>query len=267
MEINTRSEYENYYLKKPMEKIINLGKHLFLLSIIGLGITLILSKAFLVGLLPITDSLSKNLILVYITGLLLIIPSVFILMDKYAYYCSLTIGFVFVIFIFGIHVPKLAEDITNASLWTVTFETIALCSGFILLLNANRSNMLLYLLANYLLFVSLFVFGVLHLLYNDFILTLLPEWIPFPVLWSYLVIIGFMSSATSILFQKWIKYSMLLLSIMFYSWVLILHLPRVINNFTIEAEWTSLFVALAMGSIALIELNQYKNGKAENQLE
>jgi hypothetical protein len=64
--------------------------------------------------------------------------------------------------------------------------------------------------------------------------------------------VAFFASAISFIIQKQVKLSGTLLGLMFFIWVLILHLPRVIANIHTEPEWTSLFVALAFSGIAVL---------------
>ena len=52
---------------------------------------------------------------------------------------------------------------------------------------------------------------------------------------------------------------MLLLAMMFLSWVLILHGPRTVVKITDHKEWAALLIALAMGAIALGVASSYES--------
>jgi len=58
--------------------------------------------------------------------------------------------------------------------------------------------------------------------------------------------IAFIATTLSILSGVKARLAATLLGIMFFTWVFILHLPRVIAASTNGNEWTSLLVALAM---------------------
>jgi uncharacterized membrane protein YphA (DoxX/SURF4 family) len=100
--------------------------------------------------------------------------------------------------------------------------------------------------------MALVVFSIQHFMYADFIATLIPAWMPFRVSWAYFVGVAFMAAAISILSGILSRLSALLLALMFMLWVIMLHAPRVIGSMRIEAEWTSMFIALAMGAISLL---------------
>jgi hypothetical protein len=101
--------------------------------------------------------------------------------------------------------------------------------------------------------VSLVGSGVAIVLEKQlWIATLIPTWIPARLFWAYFVGGAFIASATSIVLNKKLSLAMTLLATMFFLWVLVLHLPRVIASPQHEPEWTSALVALTMGAIALM---------------
>jgi uncharacterized membrane protein YphA (DoxX/SURF4 family) len=79
-----------------------------------------------------------------------------------------------------------------------------------------------------------------------------PAWIPDRLFWAYFVGVAFVAAALCIAAQKAARLSAILLGLMFFLWVLIVHLPRVAAAPHNGNEWTSLFVALAMSGGALL---------------
>ncbi|HEX4850911.1 MAG TPA: hypothetical protein VFV08_08905, partial [Puia sp.] len=71
-----------------------------------------------------------------------------------------------------------------------------------------------------------------------------------PIIWSYFIGCVFIAVALSIFIMKKTRLAALLLGTMFLSWVLLLHIPRVIANVQRQDEWSSAFVALAMSGIS-----------------
>src|ERR1700761_4004192 len=104
--------------------------------------------------------------------------------------------------------------------------------------------------------VGLVVFAVLHIKYNDYIQTLIPAWMPGHVFLSYVVIAAFLLSALSFFTGLKLALASGLLGVMFLLWVLLLHAPRAVGKPTIEPEWSSLFVALAVCGSAFIVCRQ-----------
>ena len=96
------------------------------------------------------------------------------------------------------------------------------------------------------------MFGIQHFIYADFVATLVPAWIPPQLFWAYFVGVAFIASAISIVMNIKLSLAMILLAIMFFIFLLCVNLPLVVANPQMEAPWTSAFVALEMGAIALM---------------
>jgi hypothetical protein len=100
--------------------------------------------------------------------------------------------------------------------------------------------------------VSLVIFGVQHFMYAHFVASLVPAWIPAHLFFAYFVGLAFIAAAISIVTRTLTYLATSLLGAMFFLWVVVLHLPRVLGNLANGNEWTSLGVALAMSGGAWI---------------
>jgi uncharacterized membrane protein len=134
------------------------------------------------------------------------------------------------------YVPRLVANIHDPGPWTSGSELLALCGAALVLAGVRKLGRILFA-------APLLVFGVQHFLYAHFIATLVPAWIPGRLFWAYFV---------GVAAQKAARRSAILLGLMFFLWVLIVHLPRVAAAPHNGNEWTSLFVALAMSGGALL---------------
>jgi uncharacterized membrane protein len=143
------------------------------------------------------------------------------------------------------YVPRLVANIHDPGPWTSGSELLALCGAALVLAGVRKLGRILFA-------APLLVFGVQHFLYAHFIATLVPAWIPGRLFWAYFVGVAFVAAALSIAAQKAARRSAILLGLMFFLWVLIVHLPRVAAAPHNGNEWTSLFVALAMSGGALL---------------
>ena len=101
-------------------------------------------------------------------------------------------------------------------------------------------------LGRFLFAISLAVFGIQHFLYARFIATLIQSWMPAHLFWAYFVGVAFVASALAIAARKYGRLAAALLGLMFFLWVISLHLPRVAAAPHNGNEWTSMIVALAM---------------------
>jgi uncharacterized membrane protein YphA (DoxX/SURF4 family) len=94
--------------------------------------------------------------------------------------------------------------------------------------------------------VSLIVFGVQHFMYSGFVAGLVPDWMPKQLFWAYFVGVAFFAAAAGILTEMLARPAATLLGVMFFLFVLLLHIPRISLHSRDGNEWTSGFVALAM---------------------
>jgi uncharacterized membrane protein len=94
--------------------------------------------------------------------------------------------------------------------------------------------------------VSLVVFGVQHFIYGGFVATLVPAFMPRRLFWAYFVGVAFFAAAGGILYKLMARAAATMLGVMFFLFVVLLHIPRIIGKFGDGNEWTSGFVALAM---------------------
>jgi len=159
------------------------------------------------------------------------------------------------------YTPMLAGNLRSGGLWTVFFELVAMGAASLFLVSASdfrprggqprtvrwATSAGLFLFA-----LSLAVFGIQHFIYGSYVATLVPSWIPGRLFWAYFVGVAFEASALALFLRRNIRLATTLLGIMFFSWVLIVHAPRVAAALQNGNEWTSAFVALAMSGAALL---------------
>ncbi len=103
--------------------------------------------------------------------------------------------------------------------------------------------------------ISLVVFGVQHFIYGGFVATLVPAFMPRRLFWAYFVGVAFVAAAAGIFTKMLARPAATMLGVMFFLFVVLLHIPRIIGNSRNGDEWTSGFVALAMCGGAWILAN------------
>jgi uncharacterized membrane protein YphA (DoxX/SURF4 family) len=95
--------------------------------------------------------------------------------------------------------------------------------------------------------IALIVFAVQHFLYARFISTLIPAWFPGRLFLAYFVGAAFLGAALAIASGVFARLAGALLGLMFLIFVVTTHIPRIVGHGSDGNEWTSGFVALAMG--------------------
>jgi uncharacterized membrane protein len=231
----------------------------FGISVLAIGIINLVTGNFPTGLLPVSNSLPGRTLLVYASGISMIISGILILTKKYAWPGALLAEGIFLLFLIFLHIPKLLTHLNVSSEWTPAFEVFMLFSGALILggtvlTGDSRENVRHKLIATgkYCFAISLFVFAVLHFLFAGEVVTFIPAWIPLKLFWAYFAVAAFFAASVSLFINKQVRLSAILLSLMFFIWVCILHLPVVITAIHSEQNWTNLFVPLAMSGIGLL---------------
>ncbi len=75
---------------------------------------------------------------------------------------------------------------------------------------------------------------------------LVPAWMPGRLFWAYFVGVAFLAAAVGILVELLARPAATMLGVMFFLFVVLLHIPRIVLHAHDGNEWTSGFVALAM---------------------
>lgn len=238
----------------------NGGNILLGMAVTGFGMIQLATQAFLKGLLPFKD-LPANTVWVYLVSLVMIICGGFFILRKFMLYASGATGMLFLIFFLYPHLPRLLSEPRNPNAWTVALETLALATGAFMIWAASAQHVSAGrtrfpnihwagIISRYLFAFCLIAFGIQHFMYAEFIQTLIPDWIPGKTVWSYIVRFGFLLAALSLMINRQVRLGMLLLGILFLTWVVVLHAPRALAKMTDADEWASLCIALALSGIA-----------------
>jgi hypothetical protein len=107
-------------------------------------------------------------------------------------------------------------------------------------------------LGRYLYAVSMIIFGFQHLVYANFIASLIPLWIPAHKFWAYATGVLLIATGLSIIFAWRIRSGSLWLGRMIGLWVLLVHLPKIVANPGDTYEWTNLLQSVAITSGAFV---------------
>ena len=250
-----------------MKKLTGMGPLFYAIALIGFGIIQLVTRNFLTELFPVPAALPLRMFWVVVSSLVFLVTAAGMLFLGRKWLAAALAGGLFFVFFLFLHLPKLLGDIYNPLEWSPLFEGLMLGSGgFIIAAYLIDTGMgapkwskplhILALIGQYLFAVSLVVFAVLHIKYNDYIQTLMPAWLPGHVFWSYVVIVAFLLSAISFFTGLKLPLASGLLGIMFLCWVLILHAPRAFGKPTVEPEWSGLFTALAVCGTAFTVCRQ-----------
>ena len=234
-----------------MKRLTKVGRAFFAIAMAAFGLQY-LTHALVPGVPSLGPPWSPaHALLGYVTAIVLVGAAAGITTGILARCSAISLAILLFVRVLLAYVPRLVANIHDPGPWTSGSELLALCGAALLLAGVTKLGRILFA-------APLLVFGVQHFLYARFIATLVPAWIPGRLFWAYLVGVAFVAAALSIATQKAARLSATLLGLMFFLWVLIVHLPRVAAAPHNGNEWTSLFVALAMSGGALLVAGSVK---------
>lgn len=100
---------------------------------------------------------------------------------------------------------------------------------------------------------SIGVFGAEHLAGPKILMQVVPAWMPGRLFWAYFVGAALMAAAASNVLRMYVRLSATLLGVMFFLFVLMIHVPGVVANPTNRIVWTVALrdLAFAGGAWAL----------------
>jgi len=213
-------------------------------------------------------------ILAYLSSVLLILCGVAIIFEKKVREVSLILGGVFLLLILLAQVPfELIKDpyYKHLGVWGNTLKELVFAGGAFAVAgmyqgSAKEGGLLRFLekfipFAGTFMSITMILFGIDHFLYIDFVVKLMPMWIPGPFFWSYFAGVALIGSGITIILKIKLKLSATLLGVMIFLWFIVLHVPRaIVDPYGAQGnELTSVFEALGFSGIAFMVAGGYGN--------
>ncbi len=238
--------------------LFNLGRVVFSLAIIGLGVETLVCARYVgyslgpqYAVIPALPWLPANPWIAYSFGVIWVLCGVGLLFRTTLRMAAMTLSALLFLCALALDVPKNAANVGSISLRTTAFEPLAVAS-LAWLFAGHGLTPLLARGSRFVLGLALVVFGIDHFLALGFIATLIPHWIPWRVFWVAFFGVAFIAGGVSVglnLLQRWGAAGT---GLMFAIWVVTLHLPRVFGLYGIPGaprdpnEWSSLFIAVGL---------------------
>ena len=235
-----------------MSTLLLLGRVLFASAIVGLGLQALLTGDVVPGLEPLSSTAPGLAVWANASGVVLVGAGAVILVDRVARFGALATAALLFLWVVILHLPLLLADPTNGSEWTTALEALAMGGAAWALAGMLSPQIPGVRPGRFCYGFSLPGFGILHFVYAAYVSAAIPAWIPGHAFWAYTTGVALIAAGLSILTGVLARPGATLLAIMFGSWVLILHAPRVVAKVRDTNEWASLLIALAMSGGALI---------------
>jgi uncharacterized membrane protein YphA (DoxX/SURF4 family) len=231
---------------------------LFAVGILALGAFTLGAADFAFTWQPVPADVPGRAVLARIVGLVFIGTGICLLIPSMTRAAAAVLTASFWIWELLLHVPPLFATGEN---WLGAAELLALCGGSLALLGMTASRPQAgamdwiagskAITTGKLLFaLSLPVFGYSHFLYAAPASQLIPSWVPGRLFFTYLSGIGHIAAGLSLLTGVLARIAAPALCGMFASFILFMHIPRVIADPTSRYEWTMTIVSVLLSGAA-----------------
>ena len=223
----------------------------------GVGVLLLGSVgaafgAFALQWQPVPETFSFRTPLAYVCGALLAAGGAAMLVRPLAARAALVVGCFFAVWTLLLHGPRLLAAPNVVIHWNAFAEIAALaaagfvgwglCSG-----RASTTDV-----ARRIFGACFAVFGIAHFAYADFTADMVPAWIPARLFWAYATGAGHIAASVSLVSGRYTPQATTLLTFMLGSFVVLLHVPRVIAQPGSHIEWVMLGVSMSLAGAAWV---------------
>jgi uncharacterized membrane protein len=196
----------------------------------------------------------------YVSGAICLAGGAALLLPAWARRGALLLALLTLIWVVVLHLPHLIPTIAHADYWTGTAECLAVCaSAWVLAALLPGQGGILDRVATagipygrICFGLALLVFAASHFIYHDFVAGFIPAWIPYRLFLAYATGAAHGAAGLAILSGILPRLGATLAGIMYGSWVLILHIPRVLAAVHDPFEWNGVFVASALSAGAFL---------------
>ena len=210
----------------------------------AMGVLMLARLDFPPVLVPLPRLVPGRVLLAGLSGAWLIASAVTILIDRRARSGALAIAGLLSLGML-LHLRPVLMDPASPA-WAVAFETVALgAAAWTLAGVLGPLPERMRVAARWGFGASLLAFGLFHFIYHGYIESAIPAWIPGHQIWTYGIGVALIAAGLAILTRIKARLAATMLSIMFGSWVFIVHAPRVAASPSNADEWSSLIIALA----------------------
>jgi uncharacterized membrane protein len=217
------------------------------IPLIVFGVEHFLYQGILPSLTLLPEWLPAHALWAYLTGAILIAAGISIAIGRLVRPAAIALGILFFVSLLIYAVPRNVAAPLDIGERTVLFETMVLFAAALLLAGGLPARFGRYLVA-----LSMAVFGIDHFFVDQYVASVIPAWIPWHMFWVYFTAAAFFAAALAIATRKLLRPAALALALMFFSWVVLVHAPRIATHLGSQDERNSGLIALAMTGAALI---------------
>ena len=245
-----------------MRNLSYTGRIFYGIAIAVLGFLTLFYRDFPYMLIPPHEGL---VIAAYISGIFLVLAGGWIVFGKKIMPVSILLGGVLLAVFCCYFIPyqlMASSRYMHFGQWENSAKELALASGALVI--AGLFVQKLMPLGVVLFSLTIISFGVDHFLFAHEASDYIPSWVPNHLFWMYFTGSALLGSGIAIMLNVWRALAATLLGSMIFIWFIILHIPRVIADFS-GGEIASAMLALAYCGIAFVIAGATRGGSSKRR--
>ena len=262
-------------MKTPSPLLVNAGRVMFALGLIGLATLGFMKNDLIVGRPPAWPAgFGSKETLSLVLNVLLVAGCVAIIFQRQgAFAAFLTAAIIFTFSFLIRYIPAIVKADPKEILWNINaYKTLALIGGsliagvYFLRTNSPRFGKIFLVVGTIFLSMFFIISGFAHFKFDDFIIDgLMPSYIPFHPFWTYFCGIALIAGGIGIQINPFRKIAALLVGIMIAGWFLLLHIPRFFANTNDPSDQMGLCESFAFAGIMFVLYGLLRQKKKANQ--
>jgi uncharacterized membrane protein YphA (DoxX/SURF4 family) len=220
-----------------------------------LGVVGICFHEFAMQWQPVPAGIGMRTQLAYLAGALLAVGGAMLLAPKLERAGALLLTVFIGLWMLVLNLPGAIASASHIGAWNSPAEIAFMTSGALALFASGvtgNSRPALLLAARLLAGVSAIVFGLAHFNYIDFTASMVPGWIPYKTFWAGATGAGHLAAGLALVSGVKARLGAACEAAMMGSFVVLLHLPRVIAAPDQHVEWIMLGVSTLLTGAALL---------------
>jgi uncharacterized membrane protein YphA (DoxX/SURF4 family) len=235
---------------------MTIGRHVYGLAAIALGVPGLIYGDFAAIGLPVPALVPGYPILVYASAGLLVLAGLAINLARSAAIASLVLAAFFAAWLLALHLPHAAAEPMVWVSWEAVAETLVMALGGALAYALTQGAgppraAAIVRIARPMFGLCLIVFGTSEFVYAGFTASLVPAWLPpSQLFWTYLTGAAQIAAGLAIASGIRARLAAILLTAMYLAFGLLVHLPRVIADPSAAGRWAENGVNLVLAGAA-----------------
>jgi uncharacterized membrane protein YphA (DoxX/SURF4 family) len=230
------------------------GRLALALGTAGLGALSLIFGQLNPGLQPPLELLGGGQPVAYASGAFLFVAGLAFIPSILARIAGLAIAAFWLAWLVFGHTLSLIADSADVAAWVSLAEAAGLAAAAALSAAAHYrpAGPRATLGARLVVGLMLVWFGVVHLMYRAAIAKMIPDWVPMQALWPWFTGAANLAAGLAILTGLFGRPAAFLVGLMYASWVLLVHLPRLMADPDSLTEWTGLALNLCLIGVVWI---------------